>query len=97
MLHGKDIVVPWYKVASHCVPPLSVVPSNRTLPQEARRAVCGSPARTDLCGGRSAMTVPTAIEDRREAKGGTGRHLDCDYAGAGRALSQHRRTYDAGR
>ena len=25
------------------------------------RAVCGSAARTDLCGGRSAMTVPTAI------------------------------------
>ena len=25
-------------------------------------AVCGSSARTDLCGGRSAMTVPTAIE-----------------------------------
>jgi len=25
------------------------------------RAVCGSSARTDLCGGRSAMTVPTAI------------------------------------
>ena len=24
------------------------------------RAVCGSSARTDLCGGRSAMTVPTA-------------------------------------
>ena len=26
------------------------------------RAVCGSSARTDLCGGRSAMTVPTAID-----------------------------------
>jgi hypothetical protein len=26
------------------------------------RTVCGSSARTDLCGGRSAMTVPTAIE-----------------------------------
>ena len=26
------------------------------------RAVCGSSARTDLCGGRSVMTVPTAIE-----------------------------------
>ena len=25
------------------------------------RTVCGSSARTDLCGGRSAMTVPTAI------------------------------------
>src|SRR5262249_40558663 len=25
------------------------------------RAVCGSAARTDLCGGRSAMAVPTAI------------------------------------
>ena len=25
------------------------------------RTVCGSAARTDLCGGRSAMTVPTAI------------------------------------
>ena len=25
------------------------------------RAVCGSSARTDLCGGRSVMTVPTAI------------------------------------
>jgi hypothetical protein len=24
--------------------------------------VCGNPARTDLCGGRSAMTVPTATE-----------------------------------
>ena len=28
------------------------------------RTVCGSSARTDLCGGRSAMTVPTAIKDR---------------------------------
>ena len=27
------------------------------------RAVCGSSARTDLCGGRSAMTVPTAINE----------------------------------
>jgi hypothetical protein len=26
------------------------------------RTVCGSSARTDLCGGRSAMTVPTAID-----------------------------------
>ena len=25
------------------------------------RTVCGSSARTDLCGGRSAITVPTAI------------------------------------
>jgi hypothetical protein len=33
------------------------------------RTVCGSSARTDLCGGRSAMTVPTAIENRPEAKG----------------------------
>ena len=29
------------------------------------RAVCGSSARTDLCGGRSAMTVPTAIDKFR--------------------------------
>jgi len=29
------------------------------------RAVCGSAARTDLCGGRSAMTVPTAIQSCR--------------------------------
>ena len=28
------------------------------------RAVCGSSARTDLCGGRSAMTVPTAMTER---------------------------------
>jgi hypothetical protein len=27
------------------------------------RTVCGSSARTGLCGGRSAMTVPTAIEE----------------------------------
>jgi hypothetical protein len=34
-----------------------------TLPRQAPKvgAVCGNPARTDLCGGRSAMTVPTAI------------------------------------
>jgi hypothetical protein len=25
--------------------------------------VCGNPARTDLCGGRSAMGVPTANEE----------------------------------
>ena len=31
------------------------------------RAVCGSAARTDLCGGRSAMTVPTAIVSSRES------------------------------
>ena len=29
------------------------------------RTVCGSSARTDLCGGRSVMTVPTAIEKGR--------------------------------
>jgi hypothetical protein len=28
------------------------------------RTVCGSSARTDLCGGRSAMTVPTAIDTK---------------------------------
>jgi len=32
---------------------------DRQLPKVG--AVCGSSARTDLCGGRSAMTVPTAI------------------------------------
>ena len=34
-------------------------------------AVCGSSARTDLCGGRSAMTVPTAIDQdqRPEVRG----------------------------
>ena len=32
------------------------------------RTVCGSSARTDLCGGRSAMTVPTAI-NRRQTSG----------------------------
>ena len=31
----------------------------------AVRTVCGSSARTDLCGGRSAMTVPTAIDGRK--------------------------------
>ena len=31
------------------------------------RAVCGSSARTDLCGGRSAMTVPTAIAHDADA------------------------------
>ena len=41
------------------------------------RAVCGSAARTDLCGGRSAMTVPTAMcvgakpEESRECKSRT--------------------------
>ena len=34
------------------------------------RAVCGSSARTDLCGGRSAMTVPTAIKQRKRGDGG---------------------------
>ena len=29
------------------------------------RTVCGSSARTDLCGGRSAMTVPTAIDGKQ--------------------------------
>jgi hypothetical protein len=29
------------------------------------RTVCGSSARTGLCGGRSAMTVPTAIDGRK--------------------------------
>jgi hypothetical protein len=32
-------------------------------------AVCGNPARTDLCGGRSAMSVPTA---NRQEIGGIG-------------------------
>ena len=34
------------------------------------RTVCGSSARTDLCGGRSAMTVPTAIEENQAAMPG---------------------------
>ena len=37
------------------------------------RAVCGSSARTDLCGGRSAMTVPTAIGARKVPYGALAR------------------------
>jgi hypothetical protein len=32
-------------------------------------AVCGNSARTDLCGGRSAMTVPTAIQNEQMFSG----------------------------
>src|ERR1700686_152894 len=36
-------------------------------------AVCGNSARTDLCGGRSAMTVPTAIQNEQFLSGIRGR------------------------
>jgi len=41
------------------------------------RAVCGSAARTDLCGGRSAMTVPTAIVFSWQDRDGFGRRSAC--------------------
>ena len=34
-------------------------------PESKGRAVCGNTARTDLCGGRAAMLVPTATPERR--------------------------------
>src|SRR5208283_309766 len=37
-----------------CAPCFILTPTSEV------RAVCGNPARTDLCGGRSAMSVPTA-------------------------------------
>jgi hypothetical protein len=44
-------------------------------------AVCGKAARTDLCGGRPVMGVPTATEAKSGAV-----HLVPDYAGASSGL-----------
>src|SRR5580658_309437 len=42
--------------------PLAQGPFRRQTPEVG--AVCGKAARTDLCGGRAVMRVPTAIEAR---------------------------------
>ena len=47
-------------------PPVAPEPLRRQTPELA--AVCGNPARTVLCGGRSAMSVPTAIMGERREK-----------------------------
>jgi hypothetical protein len=47
-------------------------------PLSEGRAVCGSAARTDLCGGRSAMIVPTATERCRTR--GVAREVSCRLA-----------------
>ena len=56
---------------------------------------CGNSARTDLCGGRAVMRVPTAIGQRHSAVLG---QLDPPLAGChgSRALSQHQPLDDHG-
>ena len=58
------------------------------------RAVCGSAARTDLCGGRSAMTVPTAIVIPTITLGATERRSTVQGAGC-RFAQQSRRLLQA--
>jgi hypothetical protein len=40
--------------------PFIPILTNASTPTSKGRAVCGNPARTDLCGGRATMLVPTA-------------------------------------
>jgi hypothetical protein len=61
-----------------CFPSLSVA----LTPASKARAVCGSAARTDLCGGRAALLVPTATRIRTK---GTQWMIDCHERGAERS------------
>src|SRR5580658_2688226 len=70
--------------------PLAQGPFRRQTPEVG--AVCGKAARTDLCGGRAVMRVPTAIEAlclRRRApqdEGGGFSNQDSEWCGDLRGL-----------
>jgi retron-type reverse transcriptase len=56
----EDLHAPRQRLAPKAAHPLSIATSKLRRHAPEVGAVCGKAARTDLCGGRSAMSVPTA-------------------------------------